>query len=276
MTLNRSTNEIKEYSGQVFTTEKFDVSKIRDRVRLLTGYPDILINKFLLETIQEFCKETWILRKLIQVADVVTEVDNDSEYYMVEIDLEDYLDDLICHDINEISINGVTYTATKNSYLGDPTGSNEIDTTQPGAYINPDTYIGTATYVGGTLINVGELTDGFHYEIVDDTTIKIWPVDLDDVIIIPVIFKTDTVSTITEIPYILENYYKQIASGVIAELAGVPGAVPLATTGVQGQPAYVIDEEYHRTNYRRGISKARYDYAKQYKGNKIQETFFAL
>ena len=265
MTLNRTTNDIKTYSGQTFTTEKFLISKIVKRVRLLTNLQELLIEQFVREVIEDFCKKTWILRKLIQVGDTLTEVDNDSNYNMVEIDLEDYADGLLVHDINEITVNDKTYLATRNVYLGDPTGKDTISTVGPGAYIEADTFIGATTYVGATVINDGELTDTLHYEIVDDTTIKIWPIDLDDIILVPVVFKTSTVSTITEIPFIIQDYYKEIASGVITEMMGV-----------QGQGFIIIDEAYHRRNYMRGISRGKYQYAKQYKGTQIQKTYFAI
>jgi len=263
MTLNRTTNEIKTYDGQVFTTEKFAIDKIRKRVRLLTGALDIVIDQFLLDVIQEFCKKTWILRKLIQVGAILTEVDNDNTYYAVSIDLESYADDLIVHEINEITIDETTYLATKDSYLGDPTGSDEISTVGPGAYIETDTFIGATTYVGATVINDGALTDELNYEIVDDTTIKIWPVNLNNVILVPVIFKTDTLATITEIPYILENYYHEIVSGVISEMRIMPrhGSGDLA---------------FHERNYQKGLSEGKYQYAKQHKRNQIQPTFFAV
>lgn len=263
MTLNRSTNSIKTYSGQTFTTEKFNVSKIINRVRLLTGIQALLAKQFLWEVIQDFCEKTWILTKIIQVGGILTEVDNDSDYYAVEIDLEDYADDLLVHDIAKIKVNGQEYKATKSAYLGDPTGSNVTETSGTGAYIDATTYIGATTYMGATLINDGELLDGYHYEIVDDNTIKIWPVRSDDVILIPVIFKTDTVSTITEIPYILENYYKNITSGVIAEVRKMP----------RHESA---DEMIHEKNYASGISKGRYEYARQYKDNKVKDTYFAI
>ncbi len=261
MTLNRSTNDIKKYTGQVFTTEKFSVDKIRNRVRLLTGTPKLLIDQFLHEVLEDFCEKTWLLRKLIQVGDILTEVDNDSNYYSVEIDLENYADGLLVHDINEININGNSYIVTREVYLGDPTGSNETVETA-GAYIGSTTYIGPATYLGGVSVhNKGEIKDRYHYEIVDDTKIKIWPMDLNDVIMVPIIFKTS--SNAEEIPFILEDYYKNIASGVISEIRKMPRHA-------------AADADYHEMNYQKGITKGKYQYAKQNKGTQIQNTFFAI
>lgn len=260
MTFNRSTNDIKKYTGQVFTTEKFSVEKIRQRVRLLTGLPNLIINQFLYTTIEDFCQRTWILRKLIQVGEILTEVDNESDYYVVSIDLEDYADGLLVHDINEISINGRTHLATRDAYLGDPTGSNEISTGGD-TYISADTYIAPTTYIGGESVNEGVLVDGPHYEIVDDTTIKVWPLQLEDVVLIPVIFKTSDVAT--EIPFILEDYFQEIASGVI--------------TMIRKMPRHAAkDEAFHKSYYESGISKAKFQYAKQYKGNQIENTYFAI
>lgn len=261
MTLNWSTNEIKTYTGQTFTTEKFDVSKIRKWVRLKTGIQDIVINQFLNEVIQEFCEKTWLLVKLIQVGDVLTETDNDSQYYQVTIDLTDYADGLLVHDINEITINNCRYNITKSAYLGDPTGDNETVVAGAGAYISPGTYIGPTTYLGSSTINKGAILDGYHYEIADDTTIKIWPVKLTDVILVPIVFKTS--ETATEIPYLLENYYKEIASGVIAEVRTMPRH--------QSE-----DAVYHASNYAKGISKGKFEYSRQYKGKIIRNNYFGL
>jgi len=241
MTLNRSTNEIKTYTGQSFITETFDVEKIRKRIRLFTGAPKLIIDQFLWEVLEDFCEKTWILRKLFQVGDIITEVDNDSKLYLVEIDLTTYADGLLTHDLNEIIVNGKTHLIVKDVYLGDPTGDNDVTGT----------------------INDGEIQDGYHYEIVDDTTVKIWPMNLDDVILVPIIFKTSTAATTNNIPYLIEDYYKEIASGVIADIRVMPK--------YQGD-----DMSYHEINYRRGISRGKYQYAKQYKGNQIKNTFFAL
>lgn len=262
MTVNRTTNDIKTYSGQVFTTEKFSVAKIRNRIRLLTGVQDIVINQFLHEVIEDFCEKTWLLRKLIQVGAVLTETDNDSQYYAVTIDLTDYADGLLVHDINDIKINDEWHNITRNSYLGDPTGSNETSSVDgAGAYIEPGTYIGATTYLGASEVNDGVLLDGYHYEIVDDTNIKVWPVRLVDVIQIPIIFKTS--STATEIPYLLEDYYKEIASGVISEIRVMPRH--------QSEDAL-----YHMGNYKKGISRGKFEYSKHYKGKILRSNGFAL
>ena len=263
MTLNRVTTDIKTYSGQVFTTEKFAVSKIMQRVRLITGLQEIVIRQFMWEVIQDFCEKTWLLRKLVQVGKDLTEVDNDSDYYAVSIDLEAYTDGLIVHDINEIIINGNASLIKKDSYLGDPTGSDEFSIDGTGAYIEADTFIGASTYIGATITNHGFIDTGYHYEIVNNTTIKIWPVNLDDVILIPVVFKTDTETTITEIPYLLENYWKNIVSGIIVEMSGVVNSM-------------VTNVENHERNYKKGISRGKYQYAKQYKGDQVQTVNFAL
>ncbi len=250
MTLNSSTNEIQTFSGQTFTTEKFLIDKIRKRVRLLTGLQELLINQFLYEVVEDFCKKTWILRKLIQVGDILIEVDNDSDYYVASIDLTTYADDLLIHDIVEISIDGRVCPIRRSSYLGDPTGAED---------------------------NEGEILDGYNFEIVDDTTIKIWPVNLDSIILLPVIFRTSPAITITEIPHILEDYYQEIASGVILEMRGVQQLQSEDALHYQTNYKYhEMNYRYHERNYKKGISRGKYQYAKQHKGNQIQKTSFAL
>lgn len=261
MTLNWSTNEIKTYTGQTFTTEKFSLDKIRKRIRIKTGIPDLIINQFIHEVVEDFCEKTWLLRKLIQVGDSTASTDNGSEFYAVTIDLETYADGLLVHDINDITVNDREYRITRQSLLGDPTGDNSTSTSGAGAYLYPMTYIGPTTYLGASFVNDGQLLDGYHFDIVDDTTIKIWPVKLDDVILIPVIFKTS--STATEIPFILEDYYKNIASGVIAEIREMPRH--------QSE-----DAALHMANYKKGISEGRFEYSKQFKGKQFRNNCFAL
>lgn len=248
---------IKTTDGQTFSTYKFNVSKIRDEVRILTGLPDIVIDKFIPDIIEEFCEKTWLLRKTIEIGDVLEEEtigeDDYSEFgtdeytawgisyttgtadagfYSVFIDLSEYIDGLVVHDINGIYINDIKHNITKSAFLGDIT--TPVDTS----------------------------SNNYHYAITNEQTINIYPLNLlTDTIKIPIIFKT--ADTATEIPYLLEEYYREIASGVIAKIRLMPR--------YQAE-----DAAYHAQNFKSGISAGKHKYSKQYKGKLIVSPNFAL
>jgi hypothetical protein len=244
-------------SGQSFTTQTFAVSKIRGWVRALTGIPDLVINQFLNEVIADFCKQTWLLQKNIEIGDVLqstvmggddfTEwgeddytawgvgsfpIDASAGLYSVYVDLEDYLDGLVVHDINQVIVNNKPNHVTKNAFVGDLT-----------------------TYSSG-------YKSGYHYDIVTENVINVWPLNLkEDTIQVPVILKTSDTATV--IPYLLDEYYKEIASGVIAQ--------------VRVMPRYKDEDVlYHANNYQKGISAGKHKYSKQYKEKIISSPRFAI
>ena len=133
--------------------------------------------------------------------------------YAVTIPLEVYADGLLPYKIKTVKLNGIDVKVEQLSFLG---------------FLN-------------------NFPEGLFYEIVDDTSVKLFPVGLDDKIQLPVIFKTDIAET--EIPIALEEYKMEIASGVIAELRVMP-------------PFRNDDQRYHEQKYKKGIQMAQNEWYK--------------
>ena len=64
---------IKTVVDQSFAQQKFNVSEIRDEVRLLTGAPDLVTNKFLNKLVADFCKKTWLMQKTVELGEAIVE-----------------------------------------------------------------------------------------------------------------------------------------------------------------------------------------------------------
>lgn len=145
----------------------------------------------------------------------------------ITIDLSPYSDGLEPHTISKININGTDHEITECAYIG---------------YLL-------------------EYPPGYHYEIIDTELIRIFPVESTDTIQLAVIFKTSEEATV--VPFILEEYYENIVSGIIAKIRKMPRHM-------------APDEEYHKMNYQKGVSKGKYRYSKEYKGTMIKNNYFAI
>ncbi len=146
----------------------------------------------------------------------------------ITIDLEPYSDGLEVHTIDKIFVNDREFKVTEFYFLGE----------------------------------LSDIFDGYHYQILEKTKLRIFPVDQNDTIQIPVIFKTPKAGDLlTEIPAVLDEYLDEITSGVIAQ--------------VRTMPDYQNDDVmYHASNYESGISKAKARWFKHNTGRRMKGTRF--